>query len=56
MAEDCEYHDMIYLEPFVGKDQIRGYFKKVTSIVPRDLKFSLEEISGGDPRFVGVKW
>ena len=56
MADDCQYHDMIYLEPFVGKQAIRKYFEKVTSVVPRDLKFNLEEMSGGDPHFVGVKW
>lgn len=49
-------HDMIYLEPFKGSKEIRKYFDKVTSIVPGDLKFYVEDITDGDPRKVGVKW
>lgn len=40
----------------MGKDEIEGYFKKVSSIIPGDLKFHLDEITSGDPHFVGVKW
>lgn len=32
MAEDCKYHDMIYLEPFEGHEEIRAYFEKVEYI------------------------
>ena len=49
-------HDMIYLEPFKGAKEVRKYFDKVTSIVPGDLKFCVEDITDGDPRKVGVKW
>ena len=49
-------HDMIYLEPFKGTAEIRRYFDKVTSIVPGDLQFFVEDITDGDPRKVGVKW
>ena len=49
-------HDMIYLEPFKGTKEVRKYFDKVTSIVPGDLKFCVEDITDGDPRKVGVKW
>ena len=49
-------HDMIYLEPFKGNTEIRKYFDKVTSIVPGDLQFFVEDITDGDPRKVGVKW
>ena len=47
---------MIYLEPFKGAKEVRKYFDKVTSIVPGDLKFCVEDITDGDPRKVGVKW
>lgn len=56
MAPDCQYHDMIYLEPFQGHKEIRQYFEKVVSIVPSDLKFTVEDITDGDMRKVGVKW
>lgn len=49
-------HDMIYLEPFRGHKEIRQYFEKVVSIVPPDLKFTVEDITDGDLRKVGVKW
>ena len=49
-------HDMIYLEPFKGRKEIRKYFDKVVSIVPPDLKFCVEDITSGDPHKVGVKW
>jgi hypothetical protein len=49
-------HDMIYLEPFKGHKEIREYFDKVVSIVPSDLKFTVEDITDGDPQKVGVKW
>ena len=43
-------------EPFVGKEALRGYFDKVSKIIPPDLKFNLDEVTSGDPHFVGVKW
>lgn len=46
----------MYLEPFVGKEAIRGYFQKVASIVPGDLQFHIEKFTSGDPHNVGVKW
>ena len=49
-------HDMIYLEPFKGRKEIRKYFSKVVSIVPADLQFVVEDITHGDPHKVGVKW
>ncbi|CAL5220468.1 g2491 [Coccomyxa viridis] len=56
MDPNAQYHDMIYLEPFKGAKEVRRYFDKVTSIVPGDLKFCVEDITDGDPRKVGVKW
>ena len=56
MAEDCSYHDTVYLEPFVGKAAIRGYFQKVASIVPSELRFHIEKMTTGDPHNVGVRW
>ena len=56
MAEDCSYHDTVYLDPFVGKNEIRGYFEKVSSIVPPELQFHIENMTTGDPHNVGVRW
>lgn len=32
------------------------FFAQVVSTVPHDLQFAVDEISGGDPHFTGVKW
>jgi len=29
MAEDVEYHDMIFAEPFRGRDEVVAYMRKV---------------------------
>ena len=55
-AEDCEYHDMIYSEPFHGKEETRAFFAKCSKILSTDLKFVVDGISGKDPNSTGVKW
>jgi len=55
-ADDCEYHDMIYADPFTGKEQIRAFFAKFSSTISKDLQFVVDGISGGDPNNTGVKW
>lgn len=56
MSSKCEYHDMIYGEPFRGTQEIREYFDKVRSIVPGDIQFVVEDITDGDDASVGVRW
>ena len=48
-AEDCEYHDMIYAEPFHGKAETQAFFAK-------DLQFVIDNMSDNDPYTTGVKW
>ncbi len=55
-ADDCEYHDMIYADPFTGKEQIRAFFAKFSSTISKDLQFVVDGISGVDPNNTGVKW
>lgn len=55
-ADDCEYHDMIYANPFTGREQIRAFFTKFSTTVSKDLQFVVDGISGGDPNSTGVKW
>ncbi len=55
-ADECEYHDMIYADPFTGKEQIRAFFAKFSSTISKDLQFVVDGISGGDPNNTGVKW
>ncbi|KAK9828791.1 hypothetical protein WJX72_002086 [[Myrmecia] bisecta] len=56
MADNCEYHDMIYAEAFRGKREVRAFFDKAVATIPSDLKFRIDAISDHDPRFVGLKW
>lgn len=58
IADDCEYQDLIYQDPFRGKAEIRAYFEKIGAIIPDDVRFVVEDITGGadDDRRVGVRW
>lgn len=56
MAENCVYEDLIYQEPFRGRTEIAAYFDKIERLVPKDIKFVVEDITEGDPRKVGVRW
>ena len=55
-ADQCEYHDMIYADPFTGREEIRSFFNKFSSALSSDLQFVVDGISGGDPHNTGVKW
>ncbi|KAG1670978.1 hypothetical protein FOA52_014367 [Chlamydomonas sp. UWO 241] len=56
LAEDCSYHDMIYEEPFVGRAEVVKYLTKVFNMLPKDLKFVMEDVTEGDSRKVGIMW
>ena len=50
------YEDLIYQEPFRGRKEIAAYFDKIEQLVPKDIKFAVEDITEGDPKKVGVRW
>ncbi|KAL4535829.1 hypothetical protein Ndes2526A_g05392 [Nannochloris sp. 'desiccata'] len=56
IAEDCVYEDLIYQDPFRGRREIAKYFEKIEQLVPKDIKFVVEDITEGDPKKVGVRW
>ncbi|PNW86487.1 hypothetical protein CHLRE_02g088500v5 [Chlamydomonas reinhardtii] len=56
LAPDVSYHDMIYEEPFQGREEVVAYLRKVRKTVPSDLKFVIEDVTSGDPRAVGITW
>lgn len=56
IAEDVVYEDLIYQEPFRGRDAVKAYFNKIEQLVPKDIKFVVEDITDGDPKRVGVRW
>ncbi|KXZ47377.1 hypothetical protein GPECTOR_36g98 [Gonium pectorale] len=56
LAPDVSYHDMIYEEPFEGREEVLKYLRKVRRTVPPDLQFVIEDVTDGDPRAVGITW
>ena len=56
IAKDVVYEDLIYQEPFRGRDAVKAYFEKIERLVPKDIKFVVEDITDGDPKRVGVRW
>lgn len=55
IAEDCVYEDLVYQDPFVGKESIHEYLEKVAAWIPADLKFVIEDVSDGKES-AGVVW
>ncbi|KAL3161634.1 hypothetical protein ABBQ32_010489 [Trebouxia sp. C0010 RCD-2024] len=41
-ADQCEYHDMIYADPFTGREEIRSFFSKFSSALSSDLQFVVD--------------
>lgn len=55
MADDVEYHDMIYDRPFKGKETMREYLEHVKGAIP-GLDFCVDETTEEDKYRVGVTW
>ena len=56
IADEVVYEDLIYQEPFRGRAAVAAYFDKIERLVPKDIKFVVEDMTDGDPRRVGVRW
>ncbi len=48
--------DLVYPEPFVGRQEIDTFMRKIAKSVPKEIKFCVEDATDGDPRKVGVRW
>jgi len=55
-SEDVIYEDLIYQEPFKGKQSVAAYFTKIGNLVPKDIKFVVDDITENDERKCGVLW
>ncbi|KAL6890548.1 hypothetical protein ACP4OV_008803 [Aristida adscensionis] len=56
IAEGCVYEDLVFPRPFVGRDQILGFFGEFMGSISPDLQFVIDDISAADPAAVGVTW
>jgi ketosteroid isomerase-like protein len=54
-SDDIIYEDLIYQEPFRGKGEVATYFGKIGELVPKDIKFVVDDITGESDR-CGVMW
>lgn len=55
-AEDVLIEDMIYQQPFRGKQEFGPYLEKVIDALPRDMDFVIDDMTGGDDGAVGLVW
>lgn len=55
MADDVEYHDMVYDRPFKGKETMKEYLIHVKGEIP-GLQFVVDDTTQNDPYNVGVMW
>lgn len=56
VADDCVYEDLVFGEPFVGKEAILGLFKTFTDGMGPDLAFVIDDITVGDADAAGLTW
>ncbi|GJN06134.1 hypothetical protein PR202_ga23829 [Eleusine coracana subsp. coracana] len=56
IAEECVYEDLVFPQPFVGREQIIGFFGEFMGTISPDLQFVIDDISGEDSAAVGVTW
>ncbi|CAO2185170.1 unnamed protein product [Urochloa humidicola] len=56
IAEGCVYEDLVFPRPFVGRDQIVGFFGEFIGTISPDLQFVIDDISDEDSAAVGVTW
>ncbi|EKX49647.1 hypothetical protein GUITHDRAFT_151421 [Guillardia theta CCMP2712] len=54
-ADDVVYEDMVYSEPFVGKDAVREFLLKTKEMAPPDFVFVVDRVSDG-VRSCGLTW
>ncbi|KAG8046216.1 hypothetical protein GUJ93_ZPchr0008g13386 [Zizania palustris] len=56
IAESCVYEDLVFARPFVGRQEILGFFGGFMGSISSDLRFVIDDISGEDSCAVGVTW
>ncbi|KAL5219785.1 hypothetical protein ABZP36_024498 [Zizania latifolia] len=56
IAESCVYEDLVFAQPFVGREEILDFFGGFMGSISSDLRFVIDDISGEDSCAVGVTW
>ena len=53
--DDVVYEDLIYKEPFVGKEAVAGFLRASRENAPDGLRFVLDDVSDGEDS-CGLRW
>ena len=53
---NCQYQDLNFPQPFVGREAVRHLFEESCQGIPDDLLFIIDEITTGDALSVGILW
>ncbi|EPS59464.1 hypothetical protein M569_15342, partial [Genlisea aurea] len=56
IAADCTYEDLVFPQPFIGREAILNFMKKFSGSTSRELQFVIDDISEEDESAVGVTW
>lgn len=56
IALNCVYEDLIFSQPFTGRQAILDFFKQFSDSISADLQFAIDDISEEDSSAVGVTW
>lgn len=56
IAEDCVYEDVVFQDPFIGKQAIRAYFEDIVKYLDKDVQFKIDDLSQDSSGKVGLMW
>lgn len=56
IAEDCVYEDVVFQDPFKGKEAIRDYFADIVKYLDKEVQFKIDDISQDPKGKVGLLW
>jgi len=56
IADDCVYEDVVFQDPFVGKQQIRDYFADIVKYLDKEVQFKIDDVSQDSSGKVGLLW
>lgn len=61
IADDCVFEDLVFQDPFLGREAIGGYFREIREFLDPEVQFvvddaCMDEVKDGEPGKVGILW
>ncbi|GMH35074.1 hypothetical protein BSKO_02942 [Bryopsis sp. KO-2023] len=56
LDDSCVHHDLAFREPHKGKKAATKFYLDLLYGTPKDMRFEIEDITGGDPSAAGLTW